>query len=194
MQFRAPFLALALIASPLAAKAEPVTFDLDPTHTTVAFFVDHIGYARTLGWFTEVTGSFVYNAKEQTVSDITVEVTASSIFTNDERRDEHVRNADFLDAGNHPAIVFKADGGEVTGTDTGVIRGELTLLGETKPVEVTVKLNKDEPYPFGHQKRTVGVSAEATVVRSEYGMDYALGGIVGDEVAVLIELEAIARE
>lgn len=191
-------LAAAALALPLLAaapaKAEPVTFDLDPTHTTVAFLVDHIGYARTLGWFTEVTGSFVYNAKEQTVSEIRVEVNPASVFTNDERRDEHVRNPDFLDVANHPTVVFTADGGEVTGETTGMIPGELTLLGETKPIQVKVTLNKDAPYPFGHKKRTVGVSAEAVVTRSEFGMDYALGGIVGDDVTVLIELEAIARD
>ncbi|MEM6487799.1 MAG: YceI family protein [Pseudomonadota bacterium] len=189
-----PFLGAALAAAAPAAKADPVTFELDPTHTTVAFFVDHIGYARTLGWFTEVSGSFVYNATEQTVTDIRVEVTAASVFTNDERRDKHVRDSDFLDVEAHPVIVFTAEGGEVTGENTGVVRGELTLLGETRPVEVAVTLNKDEPYPFGHRKRTLGVSAEATVVRSAYGMDYALGGLVGDDVSVLIELEAIAQD
>ncbi|MEM7498970.1 MAG: YceI family protein [Pseudomonadota bacterium] len=188
----APLLAALLV--PRAASAEPVTFDLDPTHTTIAFFVDHIGYARTLGWFTEVSGSFVYNAKEQTVSDIRVEVNPASVFTNDERRDEHVRNSDFLDVENHATVVFTADGGEVTGETTGMIPGELTLLGETRPIEVKVTLNKDAPYPFGHEKRTVGVSAEAVVTRSEFGMDYALGGIVGDDVTVIIELEAIARD
>ncbi|MEO0821715.1 MAG: YceI family protein [Pseudomonadota bacterium] len=194
MTVRAALLTAALLAAPLAAKAEPVTFELDPTHTTVAFWVDHIGYARTLGWFTEVTGSFVYNAKEKTVSDIRVEVNPASVFTNDKRRDDHVRNKDFLNVTEHPAVVFVADGGEVTGETTGMIPGELTLLGQTKPVEVTVTLNKDEPYPFGHKKRTIGVSAEATIMRSEYGMTYALGGIVGDEVTVVIELEAIAQD
>lgn len=187
-------LVAALLAAPVPSVAEPVAFDLDPAHTTVAFLVDHIGYARTLGWFTEVSGSFVYNATERTVTDIRIEVVPASVFTNDERRDEHVRNADFLDVDSHPAIVFTAEGGEVTGENTGIVRGELTLLGETRPVEVAVTLNKDAPYPFGHEKRTLGISAEATVVRSEYGMTYALGGLVGDEVDVLIEMEAIAQE
>ncbi|MEL6773921.1 MAG: YceI family protein [Pseudomonadota bacterium] len=197
MTLRTPIFAAA-IAAPLAfaapAKAEPVTFDIDPTHTTVAFLVDHIGYAKTLGWFTEVSGSFVYNSVEKTVTDVQLEVNPASVFSNDERRDEHVRNADFLDVENHPSITFVAEGGEVTGENTGVVRGELTVLGVTKPIEVAVTLNKDAPYPFGHKKRTLGVSAEATVVRSEYGMDYALGGLVGDEVEVIFEMEAIARD
>ncbi|MEM6550136.1 MAG: YceI family protein [Pseudomonadota bacterium] len=194
MTLRALSAAAILAVAPVAAEAEPVTFDLDPTHTTVAFWVDHVGYARTLGWFTEVTGSFVYNATEKTVTEIRIEVNPSSIFTNDERRDDHVRNADFLDVTNFPSIVFTAEGGEVTGEHTGVVQGELTLLGQSKPVAVDVTLNKDAVYPFGHQKRTVGVSAEAVVTRSEYGMDYALGGLVGDEVSVIIEVEAIARD
>ncbi|MEM9783862.1 MAG: YceI family protein [Pseudomonadota bacterium] len=191
-------LVAALIAAPLAlatpAKADPVTFELDPTHTTVAFLVDHIGYAKTLGWFLEVSGSFVYNSTEKTVTDIRIEVNPASVFTNDERRDDHVRNADFLHVDEHPEIVFTAEGGEVTGENTGIVRGELTLLGETRPIEVAVTLNKDAPYPFGHQKRTLGVSAEATVVRSAFGMEYALGGLVGDEVEVIFEMEAIAQD
>lgn len=194
MTLRAACLTAALLFSPMAAKAEPVTFDLDPTHTTVAFWVDHIGYARTLGWFTEVTGSFAYDAEANTVSDIRVEVNPASVFTNDKRRDDHVRNKDFLHVEEFPAIVFTASSGEVTGETTGVISGELQLLGETRPVSVEVTLNKDEAYPFGHKKRTLGISAEAVVKRSEFGMDYALGGIVGDEVTVMIEVEAIAQD
>lgn len=195
---RASLFAAALVAAPIAAPssalAAPQTFDLDPTHTTIAFWVDHIGYARTLGWFTEVSGSFVYDSEAQTVSDIVITVNSASVFSNDEARDGHVRNADFLDVQVYPEIVFTAAGGEPTGENTGVIPGELTLLGETRPLEVAVTLNKDAPYPFGHQKRTLGLSAEATIMRSEYGMDYALGGLVGDEVTVLIEVEAIARD
>ncbi|MEL6265217.1 MAG: YceI family protein [Pseudomonadota bacterium] len=191
----AALVALPLVfAAPGAATAEPVRFEIDPTHTTVAFLVEHIGYARTLGWFTEVSGSFVYNATEKTVTDIRIEVNPASVFTNDERRDAHVRNPDFLDVEAHPSILFTAEGAEVTGETTGMVTGDLTLLGETRPVAVEVTLNKDAPYPFGHKKRTVGVSAEAVVTRSEFGMEYALGGIVGDEVTVIIEVEAIAQD
>lgn len=182
------------VAAPLPAAAEPVIFDLDPSHTTVAFWVDHIGYARTLGWFTEVSGSFVYDSETQELSDVRVVIGTASIFSNDDRRDDHVRNADFLDVESHPEMVFVADSGEPTSDTTGVVRGDLTLLGETRPVELTLTLNKDAAYPFGHGKRALGISAETTIVRSEFGMNYALGGIVGDEVQVMLEFEAIARD
>lgn len=190
---RAAFGALGFAVVVPAANAEPVTFDLDPAHTTVVFWVDHIGYARTLGWFTDVSGSFVYDSEAQTVSDISVVIDPASVFTNDDARDGHVRNQDFLHVSEHPEIVFSAEGGEVKSKTEGVIPGALTLLGQTKPIDVAVTLNKDGVYPFGHQKRTVGVSAKASLLRSEFGMDYALGGIVGDEVTIEIEVEGIAR-
>ncbi|MEM1287848.1 MAG: YceI family protein [Pseudomonadota bacterium] len=185
---------LSALAFTNQARAEAVTFDLDPVHTTVAFWVDHVGYARTLGWFTEVSGSFDYDTETDTISNLRAIVNPASIFTNDERRDNHVRSADFLNANTFPEIIFTASEGTVTGEDVGVVTGELTLLGSTQPVALEVRLNKDEAYPFGHGKRTLGVSAEGSVNRSDFGMSYGLGGLVGDEVTIMIEVEAIARD
>ncbi|MEM7505682.1 MAG: YceI family protein, partial [Pseudomonadota bacterium] len=89
---------------------------------------------------------------------------------------------------------FTANGGEVTGEGTGTVTGDLTLLGVTKPVTLDVTLNKTGPYPFGHKKKTMGISARGMVKRSDFGMTYALGGIVGDEVEIVIEMEAILAE
>lgn len=186
-------LAAGLTASPAAAA--PTTFEIDPTHTAVAFLVEHIGFAMTLGQFTRIEGSFVYDAEAQSLSDVAVTVDPASVFTNDERRDQHVRNADFLNIEEHPAITFAATEYEVTGENTGKVTGDLTILGITNPIVLDVTLNKDDVYPFGHQKRTLGISARGTVLRSEYGMSYALAGnLVGDEVDLIIEFEAIAAE
>jgi polyisoprenoid-binding protein YceI len=185
-------LSVALVST--AAKAEPIDWTIDPEHTTIAFLVDHIGYAKVLGLFREVSGSFTYDPEAQTLGEVSVIVDAGSVFTNEDRRDEHVRAGDFLDVANHPEIVFTATGGTVTGDGEGTVTGDLTVLGTTRPITLDVTLNKDAMYPFGHQKRTLGVSARGTVVRSEYGMTYALGGLVGDEVDLLIEFEAIAAE
>lgn len=186
-------LSAALVAAP--AAAEPVAYSIDPTHTTVAFMVEHVGYADTLGLFREIEGTFVFNEAEKTVTNIEVTVPAASVWTNHEKRDAHVRNADFLDAEAHPMISFTADGGEVTGDNTGTVTGDLTIRGQTNPVTLDVTLNKSAPYPFAHKKQTIGVSARATIKRSEWGMDYAVAnGLVGDDVELLIEFEAIADE
>lgn len=175
--------------------AAPATYEIDPTHTTVAFFVNHIGFADTLGVFREVAGSFEFDPEAKVLGDVRVTVDAASVWTNDDRRDEHVRNADFLDVGTFPEIVFTASGGEVTGENTGRVTGDLTILGQTHPITLDVTLNKIADYPFGHGKETLGISIRGTVVRSQYGMSYAIpGGLVGDEVDLMIEFEAIRAD
>ncbi len=186
-------LTAALLAAP--ARAEPIEWKIDPEHATIAFLVEHIGYARLLGQFTEVEGTFTYDPEAQALGQVSVAIDAASVWTDNERRDNHVRDDDFLNVDEYPEITFTAEGGEVTGENTGTVTGELTILGQTRPVTLDVTLNKDAPYPFGHEKRTLGISVRGTVVRSDYGMDYAVAnGLVGDEVDLLIEFEAIAQD
>ena len=184
--------AMAFGAAP--AMAEPVAYRIDPAHTTLGFWVMHIGYAKTWGQFSDVSGGFTYDAEAKALSDLSVTVPTASVNTNHDARDGHVKNADFLDVGAFPQMTFTAIGGEVTGENTGKVTGELTLLGVTQPVTLDVVLNKVGPYPFGHKKETMGISARGMVKRSAFGMTYALGGIVGDEVEIVVEMEAIRAE
>jgi polyisoprenoid-binding protein YceI len=183
-----------LLAAP-AALAEPARYELDPAHTTVSFLVDHVGYAATLGLFPEVTGGFVYDMETRELRDVEVVVATSSIETLNDARDAHVRSGDFLDVETHPTMVFTADGGTPTGETTGEVAGELTLLGETRPLVLDVTLNKAAPYPFGHQRFTLGLTVRGNLSRSEWGMDYGVAnGLVGDEVTLIVETEAMRVE
>jgi polyisoprenoid-binding protein YceI len=77
---------------------------------------------------------------------------------------------------------------------TGILHGDLTLLGQTHPVVVAVTLNKAAKYPFGHGKHTLGVSARAKLKRSQWGMGYGVANkMVGDEVELLFEFEALRQ-
>lgn len=175
-----------------AAHAAPRTYQIDPEHATIAFLVDHIGFAKVLGQFTKTSGSFEFDEDTRTLGEVSVKIEASEVFTNDSARDRHVTGSDFLDAGSNPQITFTANGGTIEGDRTGKVTGDLTIRGVTKPITLDVTWNKSGKYPFGHGKHTIGVSARGTVIRSEFGMTYALGGIVGDEVELIIEVEAIA--
>ncbi len=174
------------------ASAEPKSYKLDPSHTIVAFFVDHIGYSRMLGRFTDVAGTFVYDTETQELSDLRVVVKTASVASDHKRRDDHVRGADFLDVKKFPEMIFTAASGTPDSANHGTVAGELTLLGQTKPLVLDVTLNKFAKYPFGHKKPTLGISARSAVMRSEYGMSYGVaGGLVGDRVDIIIEIEAI---
>ncbi|MEO0943920.1 MAG: YceI family protein [Pseudomonadota bacterium] len=182
--------AFCALASPLAAA--PAEYTLDPTHTVVMFDVFHIGFAPTISIFEDVEGSFTYDMETQNLSDVSVTIAAKSVNTFLEARDKHVRNADFLNVRKHPEITFVATDSKPTSATTGTVTGDLTILGQTHPITLDVKLNKAATYPFGHQSFVLGLSLTGEIQRSRYGMDYAVAGdIVGDTVKIRIETEAI---
>ncbi|PTX54515.1 polyisoprenoid-binding protein YceI [Litoreibacter ponti] len=184
-----------LAASAIAAHADMARYELDPTHTAVSFTVDHIGFAKTLGVFTDLQGSFMYDVDTQELADVAVAIDAGSVNTFNEARDGHVRNTDFLNVSDHPEITFVASGGTPTGDTSGTVTGDLTILGQTRPVTLDVTLNKVAEYPFGHRREVLGLSMTTTILRSDFGMTYGVAnGLVGDEIGIRIETEAMKME
>lgn len=182
---------LTLAATP--ASAGPERYELDPDHTSIGFMAMHIGYAKTLGMFLESEGSFTFDEEALTLSDVEIIVETESVFTNHKKRDQHLTSPDFLNAGEFPEMIFRSTSSEKLTDTTGIVHGELELLGQTHPLSLEVTYNKAGPYPFG-DNYVVGVSARGTVIRSQYGMTYAVdNGWVGDEIELLLELEAIRQ-
>ncbi len=168
-------------------------YTLDPSHTTVAFLITHVGYAKTLGLFEDVSGSLNFDQANSTVNDIAITVATDSVNTADEARDKHVRSKDFLNVKKHPEMTFTAASTVIDANGYGEISGELNLLGQTHPLVLEVQLNKADKYPFGHKRFTLGVSAKGELLRSQYGMNYGVAdALVGDSVEMIIEVEAIA--
>ncbi len=177
-----------------AAFAAPETYEIDPEHFSIGFMVSHLGYQNQLGMFLEGEGTFTYDAEAAAVSDLRVEIEADSVFTNHKKRDRHLRSPDFLNAREFPKIIFTGTSVEKTSETTGLVRGELQLLGQTRPVTLEVTLNQASVYPIDHKKETLGISARTSFRRSEFGMSYAVdNGLVGDEVILMLEFEANKR-
>ncbi len=186
----------ALVASlTTAAHADMATYELDPEHTTVFFLIDHIGYAKTLGLFTTVTGNFMYDADTRELGEVNVSIDAASVESFNEARDNHVRKSDFLDTAKHPTITFTATGGTAASDTSGTVTGDLAILGQSLPVTLDVELNKAAPYPFGHKREVLGLSMTTSIQRSDFGMTYGVAnGLVGDTVNIQIETEAMKIE
>lgn len=183
-----------LLGFATSANATPATYRIDPEHFSIAFFVEHIGYAKMIGQFTQASGEFVYDEQTKQLSSGRVEVRAASVSTHHDQRDEHVRGGDFLAAEKYPVVRFVARELRLVDDSRGTLRGELTLLGQTHPVELDVKLNKAAKYPFGHGRDTLGISARTTLQRSRWGMTYGVANrMVGDDVELLFELEALRQ-
>jgi polyisoprenoid-binding protein YceI len=183
--------ALAMAAFAGHAMAEPARYELDPDHLTIAFLVEHIGYAKTLGTFRAASGGYTFDEATVALSAVRVVVETNSVDTHHEARDRHLTSRDFLDSGTHATMTFTAESARRTGERTFVVTGELELLGATRPLTLEATLNKSAPYPIGARADVMGVSLRGTLERSEFGMTYGVAdGLVGDAVEILIELEA----
>jgi polyisoprenoid-binding protein YceI len=184
--------AVALIGTlPALGAAEPARYEVDPAHTTIAFLVEHIGYAKTLGQFLKATGGYTFDAEADALTAVRVQVETDSVDTHHEARDRHLKSDDFLGVDEHPSMTFTADGAQQTGPRTFVVTGELTLLGTTRPLTLEATLNKRAPYPIGDRAEVMGVSARGMLKRSEFGMTYGVAdNLVGDDVQIVIEIEA----
>ena len=179
-------LAAVSLFAPVAAHADAELYRLDPEHTSVGFLIGHVGYAKVIGRFDEAAGSFMYDPDTGFLSELRVTVATDSLDTGNEARDEHVRNADFLDVDQHPEMVFEAEahvtemaGDAASPLASGTLDGTLTLLGETRPISLEYTLNKAADYPFGHGDYTLGVSLRGALSRSDWGMDYGVANGAG---------------
>jgi len=191
-------LALSLVVACSAfanlARADAARFELDPEHLTVAFLVEHIGYAKTLGVFRKASGSFQFDEASGALTDVRVVVDTASVDTAHAARDGHLRKKDFLDVERFPSMTFTAKSARRRGERGYLIEGELELLGQRRPLVLEATLNKLDRYPIGPplaKPFVAGASARGRFRRSEFGMGYGVAnGLVGDEVELIVELEA----
>ena len=162
------------------------TWKSDAAHSKVGFAITHLMISEVEGHFGEfdITATADENFSEP---DFTVDIKTASIDTDNDRRDEHLRSADFFDAEVHPSLSFTTTGFEKTGDKTFKLMGDLTLHGVTKPVTLEGKLNgiiTDER----SKKLKAGLKLTGTVNRLEFGV----GGdtpTLGDDVEMTINLE-----
>lgn len=170
------------------------TFKIDPAHTNVVFFVNHLGYSKMIGQFNDVSGTFVMDQANIANSKVNLVIKAASVDTDHEARDKHLRSPDFLNAEEFPEITFSSTKVEKTGEKTGKITGGLTVLGQTKPVTLDVTFNKMAKHPIPSYKGVVvaGFSARAKMNRHDYGMNFAKGGI-GGVLDLFIEVEGFKQ-
>ncbi|MFL2538416.1 MAG: YceI family protein [Candidatus Rariloculaceae bacterium] len=173
-------------------RAQEYQYELDPAHTTIGFFVEHIGFAKVFGFFREFVGSYKFDEETGEVSSVIINVETDSVFTNHRRRDAHLRSADFFNSRKFPSLIFSGEMTKVINEETFEITGDLQLLGVERPLTLVATWNKSGVYPFGDKNYVMGVSARGSFKRSDFGMNYSVeNGWVGDTVEIMIEFEAI---
>jgi polyisoprenoid-binding protein YceI len=189
----------ALPGSFVAAPAV-TTWDVDTSHANAGFKVRHLMVSHVRGHLGPVTGTLVIDEQDLTRSKVDVTIDARAIDSRDAKRDEHLRSADFLDVANHPSVTFRSTRVEAPSGPRGDLRvtGDLTIRGVSRPVTLEVEaLPPAIKDPWGNSRR--GVTARARIDRKDWGLRWNLaveagGVVVGDEVAIEIEAELVARK
>lgn len=173
-----------------SVHAESKKYVIDGSHTSTVFSISHLGISRTYGVFRKVEGQFSLDAKNAANSTFEVTLDVESIDTNDAKRDEHLKAADFFNSKQFPDITFKAKKVELT-KDELKLTGDFTMHGVTKTVTLPFKKGGEAVDPFGNSR--IGFSGEFTLKRSDYGMK-SLVGPIGDEVAIEISFEGLLQK
>ncbi|MET8778679.1 YceI family protein [Nocardia sp. NPDC004654] len=166
------------------------TWVIDPTHSTVGFSVRHLMVSKVRGRFTDFEGKLVIG--EDGAASAEAEIRVNSLTTDNEQRDAHLRTADFFHAEQFPLMTFKSTGFRVNGEEF-VVDGEFTIRGNTKPVSLNVEFLGVNP-GMGNGP-VAGFEAKTVVSRREFGLDIDMplpdgGAVIGDKVALTLEIEA----
>ncbi|MGE3977713.1 MAG: YceI family protein [Nitrospira sp.] len=181
---------------PLGVEAETARWDIDLDHSVIEFRVAHMVVSKTSGRFLNYRGFVELDADAKTWKAIEATINADSINTNHEKRDQHLRSADFLDVKQFPTITYKMKNYQKEG-DTYKVVGNLTLRGVTKEVSLIGTFNGVAKDPWGNTR--AGFTAEGTLNRKDFGMIWnkALdngGLVVGDDVQIRLDIECIKAQ
>jgi len=178
-------LALAITAGRAAAQE---TYTIDPVHSQPIFEARHMGFSQQRGSFGKSTGKITLDraAKKGTVE---VVIDTTSIRTYDPRLDEQMKSENFFNVAKYPTLTFKGNNVVFDGDRVVQVDGDLTMLGVTKPVTLKVANFVCGEHP-SNKKPMCGAEATATIMRSDWGMKYALPKSVSDEIKLIIPIEA----
>lgn len=172
------------------------TYAIDPAHSSANFSVRHMMVTNVRGAFRKVSGSIVHDPENIGESSVEAVIDTSSINTNEDQRDAHLRSADFFHVEQHPAIGFKSRKVERDGDELKVT-GDLTIRGTTRPVTLRVDGPTEETKDaFGNTR--IGLSATTKIKRSDFGLTWnavlEAGGLaVGDDVKIELEVSALKQ-
>jgi polyisoprenoid-binding protein YceI len=171
-----------------------MSWSVDSSHTTLEFSVRHLGLASVKGTFHRLAGELDLDEQDLARSTGSVSIEVASIDTRDEKRDAHLRSADFFDAEQFPTITFVSRSVTPAGGNRFRVAGDLTIRGVTRPVTLDAELSEFIVDPWGNRRAAVAVSGE--INRTDFGLTWnqvleAGRLMVGEKVSVHADTEVV---
>jgi polyisoprenoid-binding protein YceI len=187
---------VALVSTHSISAAQATKWSIDGAHSVAGFEVRHI-FTKVPGRFTDLAGTIVYDAKDVSKSSVEATIQSKSVFTANERRDNHLRSADFFDVEKFPTITFKSTKVTPATDKTFKIEGDFTMKGVTKKVVLDATFLGAGDFGMGGNKMGVksGFEARTKIDRKDYGIVWnkaldAGGMMLSDEVDIVLTIEA----
>ncbi|WP_299568855.1 YceI family protein [uncultured Pedobacter sp.] len=175
--------------------ANTTIWAIDPAHSEITFKVKHMMISNVKGEFKTFSGKV--DGEDFTTSKITVTIDAASIFTNDQQRDTHLKSADFFEVENYKELTFESISFTKVDEENYQLKGQLTIKGISKEVNLDVEfggINKD---PWGNEK--AGFSVTGKINRKDWGLNWntalETGGVlVSEAVTINADVQLVKQE
>jgi polyisoprenoid-binding protein YceI len=168
---------------------------IDPSHSGASFTVRHM-FTKVRGRFTDLSGTIETEGDSLTDGQVSVEINADSVHTNDAQRDGHLRTNDFFGTGENPTITFRSTSVTPRRDNEFLVHGDLTIRGITRPVTLEAEYEGGGKTPFGTE---VGSwTARTEIDRKDFDLTWnapleAGGFLVGDDVKIELDIEAVKQ-
>lgn len=170
-----------------AAMAQAQAWNFDAAHSNVGFAIKHLAVSTTRGEFDKIDVKLTGDAAKPTTLQAEVTIQATSVNTKNEKRDEHLRGADFFDVAKYPAITFKSDKVEAKGGKY-LMHGTLAMHGVSKKITIPFEVSGPTVDPWKNTK--IGLEGALTLERQDYGIGGSFpAAVLGNEVKIEISAE-----
>lgn len=171
----------------IAADISPGNYVLDENHAYVSASYSHLGLSNQHIQFREFQAALELDGHDMAASRVAINIDASSVSTAVPELDDELRSEAFFDVSNYPQITFESSSYQETSETTGVLTGDLTIVGKTRPVTLDVTINSAAMNPL-NRKEMIGFSANGMVNRSDYGLT-AYSPMISDELSLNVQVE-----
>ena len=183
--------------SEILTDATVRTYTVDPSHSRLGFVVRHLGFSKVRGAFEQFEGTVRMTPGDLSTLAAEATIQASSISTNEEKRDAHLRSADFFEVETYPTITFRSTEVRDVKGDRFTLVGDLTMHGVTKRIALEGEFLGEGPDPWGGTR--VAFEAGTKVNRKDFGLNWnvaleAGGWLVSEDVEIVLEVQAVLQK
>jgi len=187
---------LLILVGSQSAQAETVTWQFDTAHSNIYFGINHI-FSTVRGHFRDYSGSFLFDPENPATAKIEMKIKVKSIYTDDQKRDKHLKSKAFFDAGKYPVITFESTSIKATEDKSYLVSGRLTVKGHSRDISFPLLYLGEKKHPLQKGQIVAGFNGHLVIDRLDFqvgdGQFYKMG-VLDKDVDVVLSFEMLRNE